>query len=251
MKKVLMLAGLSLALAACGSGGNGGSSNNEGNVVNPTPKSNASGINVPAELVSQVKQIKMIKINDQVFDLMNEPVGFMTKSTSEKTIARIYNQTYSLVGYIQPKYVGSDRIERLKQLVELNKIPSNKRSYSNFVSTKFENIPTQGTATYMGAALAGDLEGKFKLDADFSTKNVSGEITDLKEISTGANQPDFILNKAEITSISENVHFRGLATSNNEIYGYAGGFAGPNAEEVYGAVVKSNGNLTLEFLGKK
>lgn len=251
MKKVLMLAGLSLALAACGGGGSGGSSNNEGNVANPTPKSNASGINVPAELVSQVKQIKMIKINDQIFDLMNEPVGFMTKSTSDKTVARIYNQTYSLVGYIQPKYVGSSRIERLKQLGELNRIPTGKRSYSNVVSTKFENIPAQGTATYTGAALSGDLEGNLKLNADFNTKEVSGEITELKVKSTEDNKANFILHKAAITSLSKNIHFKGVATSNNEVYSYVGGFAGPNAEEVYGAVGKGDGTLTLEFLGKK
>lgn len=248
MKKFVVISLLSLFISACG-----GSKDSSPKVDNPTPKPGATEYQVPEHLKNEVSAIKRIRINDTTLDLNNEPVGFFTKSTTEYTQARVYNQVYSVIGYIQPIYT-SDRVDRAKQWVELIKLPSDKRSYSNSIDTKFENIPTASEAIYSGVALSYDLEGSLRLYADFANKTVSGQINNLRKMSSREQQPGFELRETSIRQFpnSPSVHFSGVAArSDGSIHGYAGGFAGPNAEEVIGVIANPQDKAVLEFIGKK
>lgn len=255
MKKVLTLSIISLLLTACGSGGGKGGSANSGNTYVPPTKVNTSLSQASLELREQIKKIKAIRINDQNIDLANEPTGFLVRDTSDKTTARVYNQVYSVLGYIQPKFSTDNRVERLKQVIDLNKIKDGNEYYANLVATNFDNIPTSESATYSGIAMAQDLEGKLTLNADFTNKKVSGEITQVKQISSGETKPDYKLQETDIAKIalpntSRELHFAGIALSDGERFGYGGTFAGPEAEEVLGMLAKDN-KIKLQFIGKK
>lgn len=254
MKKVLALSVISLLLTACSGGGGKGGNANPGNSV-PSPKANTSLSQAVPELRDEIKQIKAIRINDHHIDLANEPTGFLVRDTSDKTTARVYNQVYSVLGYIQPKFSTDNRVERLKQVIDLNKIKDGNEYYANLVATNFDNIPTSESATYSGIAMAQDLEGKLTLNADFTNKKVSGEITQVKQISSGETKPDYKLQETDIAKIalpntSRELHFAGIALSDGERFGYGGTFAGPEAEEVLGMLAKDN-KIKLQFIGKK
>ncbi|MFC0323837.1 factor H binding protein domain-containing protein [Gallibacterium melopsittaci] len=119
-------------------------------------------------------------------------------------------------------------------------------------STKGDVLDTlSGKATYIGTALLVDqnhnitTDGTVKLEADFTNKNISGEIKN--------NVQNITLNNAKIskatnvTDSSDNfISFSGTATTNTGFSGdYSGSFAGKNANEVTGIAVLQKGDEKL------
>lgn len=127
-------------------------------------------------------------------------------------------------------------------------------------STKREVLNTlSGKATYTGTALLVDqnhditTNGTVKLEADFTNKNISGEIH--------SNAQNIMLNNTEITTATQVedssdtfIAFSGNATTNTGFVGdYTGSFAGKNANEVVGIATLEKGDekLGVAFGGTK
>ncbi|EFL79790.1 factor H binding protein domain-containing protein [Actinobacillus pleuropneumoniae] len=256
MKKLLLVSALGLVLTACGSGGGGSSSANTTNSVKPTPApvvAPKSLDGVRDDLKEQVKALKQINVDGVMIDLASEKVGFVEKDLGNGIKGKVYNQTYSAIGYALPKDVKTDQYGRV-----IDERASEDDVGEFGLATKFKDLPTAGAYHYSGVSFGANSEGKLSLDADFANKKVSGEITDRKLLSNGKSLFNLELLETGIRQIAQNgeeVHFAGVAKAKvegNDVHSaYGGKFMGPNAEEVLGYVADDTGGIYEAFSGKK
>lgn len=271
MKKLVLVAALSLVLSACGSGGGGSSPNTakdtgsqtQTNATTPKneTKSDAVSINqakgalakVSANLQEQVKTLKQINVDGRLIDLAQEPIGFVEKDLGNGQKGKAYNLAYSGIGYVLPKDVKTDEYGRV---VDERATADDVAVFG--LATKFQDLPTSGNYTYSGVSFGANSEGKLLLNADFANKKVSGSITERKLLSNNQTLPAISLLPTDIkeTKFSdEEIHFAGVAQSNvdgvNVRAPYGGKFMGPKAEEVVGFVADDHNDPYEAFAGQK
>ena len=239
MKKVICLVAMSALLAAC-SGGAGNDSNRNGISTPPLPQF----YTVKPKVVDD----NVILIENKRIELSKEPEGLLNYSLNFGKSLQIYNQQYTALGYLMPKLTNNSRLNQLF-------LGNTNIDDSVFIADHitFERLPKKGKVNYEGISFAPNSMGKLSLHVNFDEKFVGGLIYNQKA-TYGEDPKDIMLYDAPLalTKVDKTeVHFIGIASQDDKKYGYAGFFAGPQAQEVIGLVNNGNRNLKTGFIGKK
>lgn len=229
----LSLVALSLGLlAACGSGG-GGDSGSSSPVSNHNDVSAKKSIDlVDAKYKDQVRKLKHIKLdNGDVLDVADFPVGIVEKNNVENGKLRGVNGAYYTLGAWLPNSVETDKEHGYITSTNGYRVDS---KYINLV-TRADQMPQAGVATYNGHSVGAVTRGKLVMDVDFADKTVQGKIYD-RQFDSGKKLGDITLEKGKFQQGADGIGFSGNAKYAGYKGEYAGTFAGPNAEELSGAV---------------
>ena len=240
MKKVICLVAISALLAACSGGGGGNESNRSGISTPPLPEFYT--------FKPKVVDDNVILIENKRIELSKEPEGMRHYSLSFGKSLQIYNQQYTALGYLMPKLTNNSRLNQL--LLGNTNIDDSVLVAHHF---NFDRLPKKGTANYEGISFAPNSTGKLALHVNFDEKFVGGLIYN-QRATYGEDPKDITLYNAPLALTKGNkteVHFVGIASQGDKKYGYAGIFAGPNAEEVVGVVNDNPRSLHTGFIGHK
>lgn len=219
MRSFFMILSIVALLTACGS-----NKNNGGGGVLEIPSPN--NLSTPTNNNKKTQNVLKTPDDDKI-SLSISPTGFVTVKTDTGT-ATGYNQKDSFYG------AWLDDSQQFSQL-----------SYQGVEAT---NIPTTGTATYVGNVIRADADigiynaGRSKLDVNFGTKTVQGYL----ELDVAR---DITLRKGHL----DGAKFSGQATVLGNSQGqYSGTLMGAGATEAAGLVKFENEpSLNSAFGGRR
>lgn len=242
MKKILHLSCLATTLSiltACGSGGSNSSPSQASGKEFENPLSKPSIEYVAEEYKASVKYHKEVIIRDQ----NNKIISTFTLADLPKGK---YKETYSSGG-IQEHLKGINLVYSTSLALYS---PS---QYQDIAKTgNIAGLPTdpknapKGTITYKGSSVGLNTSGSLILHADFDNRSVTGKISDRKS-DNGSKLTDITLNKGSFYNGAfhnkdKNIQLNALmfkGSTSGQFGYYTGGFAGPNAEEVVGVLLKN------------
>ncbi|OBX06856.1 hypothetical protein QV08_08975 [Gallibacterium salpingitidis] len=230
----------SLSLAACGSGSSGGGDNSkpQNNAKQATLFDNQYLENIAS--VEPKNNNEIDKIDDELDKILVLDNSGFSKSSFNTNEASYTVYAVNLADSAYSVMVSENRPQNFARLDTAG------------INTSAEEAKMlSGTATYTGKALlvdqnhTVDTNGSVKLQADFTNKNISGEIK--------GNNVNIALNKAQIvteTNVDDPTDkilaFQGNATTQNGLTGqYEGHFMGKNAKEVVGIATLEKDNEKL------
>lgn len=171
--------------------------------------------------------------------------GVFTKTTG-RGVLRGINLPYSVTGYWTDDYakpkkdILAESFRTSMDIVFYQKIPSRIDESSKAV------------LKYDGVSLGAGSRGKMTLDIDLGNRTSQGKLYDRTTIN-GGKLNDINLHKGEVLFKYRDgeTFFTGKASSKDFEGVYAGGFAGPNAQEAFGMVSDLNSDVTEIFAGEK